>query len=99
MNAACFKPSDEEPYTPNNPRGRELVANWGLVGKESFAMRPGVKPGEGYVREVAAYVLDHGGFSGVPATTIVEAKHKAFHTQVSSQSENHRLITRTTTEK
>lgn len=75
---ACFKPYDEEPYTPNNPRGRELVANFGLVGKESFRMRPGVKPGEGYIREVATYLLDNG-FAGVPATGLVEARHKAFN--------------------
>lgn len=29
--AACFKPADEEPYAPNNPRGPELVADWGMV--------------------------------------------------------------------
>ena len=28
---ACFKPADEEPYAPNNPRGPELVADWGMV--------------------------------------------------------------------
>jgi len=79
---ACFKPADEEPYTPNNPRGQELVANWGMVGKEAFQMRAGVKPGEGYLREVASFLMDHGGFAGVPATMVVEAKHKAFHSSV-----------------
>lgn len=76
---ACFKPADEEPYAPNNPRGPELVADWGMVGKELFSMRPGVRPGEGYLREVASHLLDHGGFAGVPATTVVEARHPAFH--------------------
>ncbi len=42
-------------------------------------MRPGVRPGEGYLREVASHLVDHGGFAGVPATTVVEARHPAFH--------------------
>lgn len=42
-------------------------------------MRPGVRPGEGYLREVASHLLDHGNFAGVPATTVVEARHPAFH--------------------
>lgn len=42
-------------------------------------MRPGVRPGEGYLREVASHLLDQGGFAGVPATTVVEARHPAFH--------------------
>jgi hypothetical protein len=53
-----------------------------MVGNEIFQMRPGVRPGEGYIREVAAFLMDHDGFSGVPATMVVEARHKAFHTTV-----------------
>jgi hypothetical protein len=34
-------------------------------------LRRGLRPGEGAVREVAAYVLDHGRFAGVPATAMV----------------------------
>lgn len=99
---AVFKPADEEPYAPLNPRGPELVAEWGRVAvamspgseggggkgkvEEVFQMRPGVTPGEGYMREVAAYLLDHNGFSGVPETTVVEARHRAFHYPSSSSS-------------
>jgi len=34
---------------------------------------------EGFVREVAAFVLDHGGFSGVPPTALVTGRHAAFN--------------------
>ena len=36
--------------------------------------RRGVAPGEGAVREVAAFVLDHGHFSGVPPTALVSCQ-------------------------
>mmetsp|Transcript_27405 Transcript_27405/g.62926 ORF Transcript_27405/g.62926 Transcript_27405/m.62926 type:complete len:441 (-) Transcript_27405:1157-2479(-) len=72
---AAFKPSDEEPYAPNNPRG---YIKGGFNSVE--AMRAGINPGEACVREVAAFLTDHGGFSGVPMTTLVEARHPAFHT-------------------
>ena len=68
---AIFKPIDEEPYAPNNPRG--LKAAFG-----NQTCRPGVLSGESTVREVAAYLLDHDGFSGVPATTMVEVNHPCF---------------------
>mmetsp|Transcript_42769 Transcript_42769/g.76730 ORF Transcript_42769/g.76730 Transcript_42769/m.76730 type:complete len:622 (-) Transcript_42769:628-2493(-) len=61
---AVFKPEDEEPRARNNPRG--LVATPGAEG-----LRKGVLPGEGASREVAAYLLDHGNFSGVPPTAMV----------------------------
>lgn len=43
-----------------------------------MALREGVVPGEACIREVAAYLLDHGGVSGVPMTTLAEARHPAF---------------------
>lgn len=43
-------------------------------------LREGVVPGEACIREVAAFMMDHGGFSGVPMTTLVEARHPAFNT-------------------
>ncbi len=46
---------------------------------EAMSMRAGIKPGEACLREVAAYLLDENGFSGVPMTTLVEARHPAFH--------------------
>jgi hypothetical protein len=71
---AVFKPADEEPYAENNPRG--YLPQPGAT----LALREGVIPGEACIREVAAFILDHGGFSGVPMTTLVEARHPAFNT-------------------
>ena len=65
---AVWKPIDEEPFAPNNPRG--MQAPFG-----SETCRPGVKSGESSIREVIAYVLDHEGFAGVPETTLVEVSH------------------------
>lgn len=53
---AIFKPIDEEAYAPNNPRGYS-----GEFGQKSF--RSGVLSGEGVIRELASYLLDHGHFS------------------------------------
>ena len=61
--AAVFKPIDEEPFAPHNPR--DMQAKFG-----SETCRPGVKSGESTLREVYAYLLDHEGFSGVPPTCL-----------------------------
>ncbi len=65
---AVWKPIDEEPFAPNNPRG--MQAPFG-----SETCRPGVKSGESSLREVLAYLLDHEGFAGVPPTALVELSH------------------------
>jgi len=70
---AVFKPADEEPYADNNPRGYIRQP-----GQDMF-LREGVLPGEACIREVAAFMLDHGGFSGVPMTTLVECRHPSFN--------------------
>jgi len=44
-----------------------------------ISLRAGIHPGESCLREVAAYLLDHDRFSGVPMTTLVQAKHEGFH--------------------
>jgi hypothetical protein len=67
---AIFKPIDEEPFAPNNPRG-----NTGPFGSQTF--RPGVLSGESSIRETAAYLLDYHHFSGVPPTTFVEVVHNS----------------------
>ena len=77
---AVFKPADEEPYAENNPRG--YLPQPG----ETLLLREGVHPGEACIREVAAFLLDHGGFSGVPMTTLAEARHPAFNTNGSRLS-------------
>nr|CCA22060.1 phosphatidylinositol kinase (PIKF) putative [Albugo laibachii Nc14] len=70
-NVCCFKPKDEEPFGPNNPRG--LVGQLGQSG-----LRKGILSGEACERELAAYLLDKDHFSGVPATSLVEARHPVF---------------------
>lgn len=71
---AVFKPIDEEPCAPNNPRD-----NQGLFGGSS--VRNGLRSGELTVREVVAYLLDKDGFSGVPATCMVNLFHQNFAAQ------------------
>ena len=72
---AIFKPFDEEPNTPNNPKGYT-----NHFGAESF--RNGILSGEATIREEATYLLDtfsRGKFKfDVPATTFVEMCHKGF---------------------
>jgi len=60
---ACFKPEDEEFGCVNNPRGRCEEQG-----------REGVSIGKAGIREIAAYLIDHKGFHGVPRTTRVEVK-------------------------
>ena len=40
-------------------------------------LRRGVRPGEGAVREVAAFLLDHEHFAGVPPTALVSCHASA----------------------
>ncbi|TYZ58295.1 hypothetical protein PybrP1_003781 [[Pythium] brassicae (nom. inval.)] len=70
-NVGCFKPQDEEPFGPYNPRG--LVGELGQSG-----LRRGILSGEACERELAAYLLDKDHFAGVPATSLVEARHPVF---------------------
>ncbi|KAK8795473.1 hypothetical protein WA158_000130 [Blastocystis sp. Blastoise] len=67
----CFKPFDEEPYEVNNPRGFEGTG--GCVG-----FRQGIHSGEGYKREIAAYLLDRSGFFRVPPTLPARIFHPSF---------------------
>jgi hypothetical protein len=94
-NVAVFKPMDEEPMAPNNPRGFSASSH-------GEGLRKGSRSGEGALREVAAFLLDHPpslsesespggtisktrskleieGFSGVPPTTMIECYHSSFH--------------------
>jgi hypothetical protein len=80
---ACFKPSDEEPYAENNPRGylKQVLSTSRNGVQEQLSLREGIVPGEACIREVAAFLLDHNGFAGVPMTTLAEACHPtAFNT-------------------
>ncbi|OIW03227.1 hypothetical protein TanjilG_13021 [Lupinus angustifolius] len=71
-NIAVAKPVDEEPLALNNPKG---------LGGQKLG-QPGLKSsiriGETGFRELAAYLLDHGGFAGVPPTALVKFCHTAF---------------------
>jgi len=88
VRVAVFKPADEEPYADNNPRGyirqgpQSSSSQSGTVDEGNdycMSLREGIKPGEACLREVAAYLLDHGSFSDVPMTTLAEARHPAFN--------------------
>jgi len=76
---AVFKPADEEPYAENNPRGYVRAYGEDEEYDESISMRVGIKPGEACLREVAAFLLDHGSFSSIPMTTLAESRHPAFN--------------------
>ena len=56
---------------PNNPKGH--------AGNGEHGLRPFLKPGEGYIRETASYILDYANFCKVPPTTIVHCEHTVFH--------------------
>jgi len=68
---AVFKPQDEEQGMSNNPKG--------YAGNGTHGLRPNFRPGEGYIREYAAYILDYDHFCGVPTTTIAYCEHPIFN--------------------
>lgn len=71
-----FKPCDEEPLAPNNPKG------WAGRAMGAPGMKPSVRVGEAALREVAAYLLDHGGFAGVPPAALVLCRHPVLNYKV-----------------
>jgi hypothetical protein len=72
-NVAIVKPTDEEPFAPNNPKGFTGRA----LGQPG--LKPSIRVGETGLREVAAYLLDHGHFAKVPVTALVNATHSVFN--------------------
>jgi len=70
---AIVKPTDEEPFAPNNPKG--FVGR--ALGQPGF--KRSVRVGETGIREVAAYLLDHDHFANVPATALVKVTHSIFN--------------------
>jgi hypothetical protein len=74
VKVAVFKPADEEPFAENNPRGYIKHADC------NESLREGILPGEACLREVAAFLLDHKSFSGVPMTTLAESRHPTYNT-------------------
>ena len=71
---ALFKPEDEEPYAPHNPRG--FVGKLGQPG-----IRNGILSGECATREYLASLLDPYNFHGVPRTFFVKIDHPFFQKQ------------------
>lgn len=72
-NVAIVKPTDEEPFAPNNPKG--------FVGKAlgQPGLKRSVRVGETGIREVAAYLLDYDHFANVPSTALVKITHSIFN--------------------
>nr|GEW34592.1 phosphatidylinositol 4-kinase gamma 7-like [Tanacetum cinerariifolium] len=70
---AIVKPTDEEPFAPNNPKG--------FIGKVlgQPGLKHSVRVGETGFREVAAYLLDHDNFARVPLTSLVKITHSIFN--------------------
>ncbi|KAL1202360.1 Phosphatidylinositol 4-kinase gamma 6 [Cardamine amara subsp. amara] len=73
QSVAIVKPTDEEPFAPNNPKG--------FVGKAlgQPGLKPSVRVGETGFREVAAYLLDYDHFANVPPTALVKITHSVFN--------------------
>ncbi|XWS69580.1 hypothetical protein CRYUN_Cryun04dG0191500 [Craigia yunnanensis] len=70
---AIVKPTDEEPFAPNNPKG--------FAGKAlgQPGLKRSVRVGETGFREVVAYLLDYGHFANVPPTALVKISHSVFN--------------------
>ncbi|XP_020582127.1 phosphatidylinositol 4-kinase gamma 5-like [Phalaenopsis equestris] len=70
---AIVKPTDEEPFAPNNPKG--------FIGKAlgQPGLKKSVRVGETGFREVAAFLLDHDHFANVPPTVLVKITHSMFN--------------------
>jgi len=69
---AAFKPCDEEPFAPNNPRGLS-----GKMGQQGI--HGSIPSGEAHLREAVVYKLDHDHYAAVPLTLQAEAVHPNFH--------------------
>ncbi|KAK9051150.1 hypothetical protein SSX86_027776 [Deinandra increscens subsp. villosa] len=87
-NVAIVKPTDEEPFAPNNPKG--------FVGKAlgQPGLKRSVRVGETGFREVAAYLLDHDHFANVPATALVKITHSIFNVNDGMSGHNSSKIQR-----
>lgn len=73
---AVVKPIDEKPPALNRLEGG-FVAGQLMMGQ--LGIRSSIRVDETGVRELAAYLLDHSGFAGVPPTALVKISQVAFH--------------------
>ncbi|XP_052196383.1 phosphatidylinositol 4-kinase gamma 7-like [Diospyros lotus] len=85
-NVAIVKPTDEEPFAPNNPKG--------FVGKTlgQPGLKPSVRVGETGFREVAAYLLDYDHFANVPPTALVKITHPIFNVNDGVNTNKHQQL-------
>ncbi|KAK4423657.1 Phosphatidylinositol 4-kinase gamma 7 [Sesamum alatum] len=87
---AIVKPTDEEPFAPNNPKG--------FVGKAlgQPGLKRSVRVGETGFREVAAYLLDYDHFANVPPTALVKITHSIFNVNdgVSDKPQTKKLVSK-----
>ncbi|KAI3497945.1 hypothetical protein L2E82_13950 [Cichorium intybus] len=81
---AIVKPTDEEPFAPNNPKG--------FIGKAlgQPGLKRSVRVGETGFREVAAYLLDYDHFANVPPTALVKITHSIFNVNGSVSNNNNK---------
>lgn len=79
---AVAKPIDEEPLAFNNPKG----FGGRMLGQPG--MKSSIRIGETGARESAAYLVDHGGFAGVPPTALVKFSHFNFNLLKSDSDPN-----------
>ncbi|XP_071720961.1 phosphatidylinositol 4-kinase gamma 1-like [Rutidosis leptorrhynchoides] len=70
---AVVKLADEEPLAFNNPKG--FAGR--MLGQPG--MKRSIRVGETGQRELAAYLLDHDGFAGVPPSALVKICHVTFN--------------------
>jgi hypothetical protein len=66
---AVFKPKNEDAFSTTNPK---------LQGRQPLEANRGVQAGETAIREVAAFLLDHENFVGIPLTLLVRVYHPYF---------------------
>jgi len=67
----AYKPKDEEQGMMYNDKGH--------AGNGESGLRKYIKPGQGCIREVAAYILDVDNFCSVPPTTLVYFEHSSLN--------------------
>lgn len=72
-----YKPKDEEQGMMYNDKGH--------AGNGEIGLRKYIKPGQGCIREVAAYILDVDNFCSVPPTTLVYFEHSSLNYKSNSR--------------
>eukprot|EP00931_Biecheleriopsis_adriatica_P025380 TRINITY_DN15601_c0_g1_i2.p1 TRINITY_DN15601_c0_g1~~TRINITY_DN15601_c0_g1_i2.p1 ORF type:complete len:550 (+),score=127.88 TRINITY_DN15601_c0_g1_i2:65-1714(+) len=96
---AVFKPRDEEPLAPNNPKVHACDQSNGRWGQAQKGLKEGVLVGEAAINEYAAFLVDQASLpslrAGVCPTALVRVANSAFH----SASEDRRSAFRSVKDK